>query len=144
VKARSLNAFGVALLLTLSAAPASAQFTAVVDAPKPKAAASQQAVAAATPGATTDSAGQTRLSDMKAWVDSAAGVSAAPTTAQNSDSTARWDTTAARPATPTPNASQQTDASAAPNTATTLPAIAVLGLVLLGSGAALLRRANRT
>src|SRR5207237_10650882 len=111
VKARSLNAFGVALLLTLSAAPASAQFTAVVEAPKAKPAASQQAVAAAVPGAKTDSAGQSRLSDMKAWVDSAAGVAAPTTPAQNTDTTARWDTTAARPTTPSPAASPQTDAS---------------------------------
>lgn len=137
-RSRSL---GVALLLTLSATPAAAQFTAVVEAPKRAPAAS--ATVAATAGARADSAGRTRLADMKAWVDSAAGVAAPAGPVVAADTTVRWDSAggevvATRRDTPTVDRAGMP----APDTATGLPALAVAGLLMLGAGTWFLRRAR--
>lgn len=143
-------ALRVALALTLTASPAAAQFTGVVAPPKARTSAATNAAAeAATPGARSDSAGRTALSDMRAWVDSAAGVSAPATTRPDStrrDSTVAPVSAAAEiPAAPQPTASvtDSTDAMRAPDTATMLPALALVGLVMLGGGAWLLRRSAR-
>ena len=142
------QAFRVALALTLTATPAAAQFTAVVQPPKPRPAATADA-AQATPGARSDSAGRTALTDMRAWVDSAAGViapdSAAAVDSTRRDSTHAWTPSAGAvaPADSTPVARDAGDAVRAPDTATMLPAIAVFGLAMLAAGAWLLRRSAR-
>lgn len=134
----------VALALTLSASPAAAQFTAVVQPPKSRPAA--DAAAATTPGATTNAQGNTALSDMRAWVDSAAGVSA-PAVADSLRDSTRVTTAAAGvvvdSTVETPAATAIDEGGMrAPDTATLLPAAAVIGLVMLGAGAWLLRRAR--
>jgi hypothetical protein len=138
------QAFRVALALTLTASPAAAQFTAVVAPPKARAATSD-AAARTTPGARSDSAGRTALSDMRAWVDSAAGV-IVPDTTTRAD-TARRDSIAALPSaaaqvtpTPPPAARDLGSGERAPDTATMLPFIGMLGLGMLAAGAWLLRR----
>ena len=139
------QAFRVALALTLTASPAAAQFTAVVAPPKARTAATGDAVAQATPGARTDSAGRTALGDMRAWVDSAAGVVAPDSAVQRDstrDSSAVFSSSSASDVTPpaqTPAASN-VDGTRAPDTATMLPAIAIAGLAMLAAGAWLLRR----
>lgn len=146
----SSSALCVALALTLTASPAAAQFTGVVAPPKPRESAAATAAAEATPGARTDSAGRTALSDMRAWVDSAAGVSAPKATAPADsarDTTATVPSAAAEVAPQVPqasaSASDSTDGVRAPDTATMLPGIALAGLAMLGAGAWLLRRAAR-
>lgn len=142
----SRQAFRVALALTLTATPAAAQFTAVVQAPKARPAATSDAAAQATPGARSDSAGRTALTDMRAWVDSAAGVIAPDSTRADStrrDSSAVW-TSSAGEVTPTPKpVAEAGDGTRAPDTATMLPAIALAGLAMLAVGAWLLRRPAR-
>jgi hypothetical protein len=139
----------VALALTLTASPAAAQFTGVVAPPKARTTAAANAAAEATPGARSDSAGRTALSDMRAWVDSAAGVSAPAAT--KPDST-RNDSTAIPPSAsaqvdpvqqPAASAADSTDGMRAPDTATMLPAVALAGLLMLGGGAWLLNRSAR-
>ena len=133
----TIRTLGVALALTLASSPARAQFTAVVE--PPKKAPAEAAVTAATPGATRDSAGRTQLSDMRAWVDSAAGVAAPTSTASAmEDTTALAADTAAAAAEPAVNEAGMR----APDTATALPAIARAGLAMLGMGVWLLRRAR--
>jgi LPXTG-motif cell wall-anchored protein len=138
-------AFRVALALTLTASPAAAQFTAVVAPPKAREAA-PAAVAEATPGARTDSAGRTALGDMRAWVDSAAGIAAPSATAQadttRRDSTATWTSAAGAVAQAADTTVAADGAMRAPDTATMMPAVALLGLLMLGAGAWLLRRAR--
>jgi hypothetical protein len=141
-------ALRVAFALTLTASPAAAQFTAVVAPPKPSAPAPAE-VAQATPGARSDSAGRTALADMRAWVDSAAGVTAPAAPAQV-DSTRDSTRATAWTAAPGDVAARDTarvelaaDAVRAPDTATLLPALALAGLLMLGAGVWLLRRAER-
>ena len=142
------QAFCVALALTLTASPAAAQFTAVVQPPKARTAATADAAAQATPGARSDSAGRTTLTDMRAWVDSAAGVvapdSTTPTDSTRRDSSATW-TSSAGDVTPPPHpaAHDAGDGTRAPDTATMLPGIAIAGLAMLAAGAWLLRRSAR-
>ena len=140
-------ALRVALALTLTASPAAAQFTAVVAPPKPSAPAPAE-VAQATPGARSDSAGRTALADMRAWVDSAAGVTAPAATVQvdsTRDSTraATWTNAPGDVAHDSTRVEPAADAVRAPDTATMLPALAFVGLLMLGAGAWLLRRAAR-
>ena len=145
----SRQALRVALALTLTATPAAAQFTAVVQPPKRPAPAAD-ASAQATPGARSDSAGRTALTDMRAWVDSAAGVvapdsAAAPADSAGRDSTAVWSSSAGEvaPAQQPPVARDAGDGTRAPDTATMLPGIAIAGLAMLAAGAWLLRRSAR-
>ena len=141
------QALRVAIALTLTASPAAAQFTAVVAPPKARPAVTADAAAQATPGARSDSAGRTALTDMRAWVDSAAGVTAPDSAAAHNamaDSSRNVASAAGEvtntPQTPAANAVG--DGTRAPDTATMLPAIAFAGLAMLAAGAYLLRRAR--
>lgn len=135
----SIRTLGVALALTLAASPAKAQFTAVVEAPRK--APAPAPVAATTPGATRDSAGRTQLSDMRAWVDSAAGVSASPVQpVAVGDTIAAIADSAAGDVVAEPHVREA--GVRAPDTATPLPAIVLAGLAMLGAGVWLLRRAR--
>lgn len=122
----------VALAVLLPAA-ASAQFTTFVQqAPKKD---SVEAVIVAEKRARADSAVRATITDMRAWVDSAAGV-AAPVT----------DTVTAPVTEPVPAAQQPerrattrfSEGAVAPDTASILPLLAVLGLALLSIGIVLL------
>ena len=138
------QALRVALALTLTASPAAAQFTAVVAPPKAKSAAASDAAAQATPGARTDSAGRTALGDMRAWVDSAAGVVAPDSTVRRDstrDSSTVWSSSAGEVTVPTQTpAASAVDGTRAPDTATPLPTIVIAGLAMIAAGAWLLRR----
>lgn len=135
----TIRTLGVALALTLASSPARAQFTAVVE--PPKKAPAPAAVAAATPGATRDSAGRTQLSDMRAWVDSAAGVAATPAApAAVGDTIAAIADSAKGEVVAEPRVKEA--GMRAPDTATVLPALALAGLAMLGAGVWLLRRAR--
>lgn len=126
--------------LVLAPAPATAQFTTFI-VPPPKAKVdSAKAVIAAAQTAHADSASRLTLSDMKAWVDSAAGATSAGAPVQPADTTAVPvraevnEATASSPAT-----TRFSDGALAPNTASPLPALAVAGFALIFIGGALLR-----
>lgn len=123
---------------------AEAQFTTVVAPPRPKeAATSAQQVAEAR--ARADSAQAARLSDMRAWVDSAAGAIAdfsdtlAVRVEVDSGEVVR-DTMLATPQPPRRPTTEFREGAPAPATATGLPALALLGIGALGIGAMLLGR----
>lgn len=116
---------GTALVLVASAA--GAQITTYV-APSRPAAPTRDMVAAAD-SAQRDSLAQSTMTNMKAWVDSAAGV-AVPVHVGQIDSTALVND----PGRPTTTFS---DGSVAPATASDLPAFALLGAVIFAIGAVL-------
>ena len=139
-----------ALLSAALLAPvaARAQFTTVV-APPPRPAATAESTVAGANAAARDTAALTRLTDMKKWVDSAtvALASGGPTTV----ATPADSTVAAAPATPREGAVRDSAAGTlamhegarAPDTATPLPTVALVGAMLLGGGLLLLRRRPR-
>jgi hypothetical protein len=117
---------------------ARAQFTTFIP-PRAKAVDSVKAVVAAQAVARSDSIVNTQLTNIKTWVDSAAGtMSAAPTTAADTIAastsasvTARSDTVAMR------------NGRRAPATASALPLIALLGLGAIAAGLLLLAGAEK-
>ncbi|MDB4876753.1 MAG: hypothetical protein JWM41_3199 [Gemmatimonadetes bacterium] len=107
---------------------AGAQFTTFIP-PQNKVVDSVKAVVVAQTQARADSVVSMQLTNMKTWVDSAAGVAPVPATA--ADSLAASSAVAMPPlstTTPMPNGSR------APATASALPLIALLGAGLLGFG----------
>lgn len=133
-----------AILLTaatvLTPTVLSAQFTTFVAPPRKAAVDSAPKTIAAK--ARADSVARMSLTDMKTWVDSAAGTSTQVATAN--------DTTmaAANAAVPAPNADARTtttfsNGAIAPNTASPLPAYLAAGFASLSVGLFLLRRRRR-
>jgi hypothetical protein len=118
--------------LALIASAAQAQITTYV-APPREAAPTREMVASAD-SARRDSVARI-TTDMKAWVDSAAGVPV-PTTVGRVDSAAL----ANDPGRPVTSFS---DGSVAPATASKLPTLAVMGVLLLALGTALLANRSR-
>lgn len=106
----------------------SAQFTTFIPPRNPAATDSAKSVNAATQQAQTDSVINAQITNMKTWVDSAAGVASPPTTAadslaaQSNPSSALADTAMRSAGTP------------APETASDLPFLALSGLGLLVIG----------
>lgn len=95
---------------------------------------------AAVAKARADSAARMSISDMKAWVDSAAGnnapaVAVADTALVHVDTTKLPQQAASTPARPTTTFS---NGAIAPNTATSLPTLLVLGAAMVTAGALLL------
>jgi hypothetical protein len=131
--------YSSAALLALFAAPAAAQFTAAVQPPRKE----QPAAVAAAAGqaaARHDSVTRTTLTDMKAWVDSAAvAVAAAPTPVSDTVVASAGGETQLAPTHQTADSSFK-DGSLAPDTATPLPLLALLGVALLLSGFSLVWR----
>lgn len=123
---RSLYIGALAMLVTASAA--GAQITTYVAPPTP-AAQARQAVAAAD-SARRDSVAKSTMANMKAWVDSAAGV-AVPSTVGEVDSAALVRDTARAVTT-------FSNGSVAPATASELPALLLFGAVAVVVGAGLL------
>lgn len=117
---------GVAL--TLAASHANAQITTYI-APPRSAAPSPQMVAAAD-SARQDSVAQVTMTNMKTWVDSAAGI-AVP--AYVGDTSAAND-----PGRPDLTVTTFEEGSVAPATASALPALGLFGVVVFAVGAALL------
>ena len=107
---------------------ASAQFTTFIPPRNAAATDSAKAVAAATEAAKTDSAVNAQLTNMKTWVDSAAGVASPPITA--ADSLAAQS----NPQTPAADTAMAVAGTRAPATASDLPLLALLGAGLLVIG----------
>ncbi len=135
-----------AALLTLCSFEASAQFTGVVAAPRPKAA----PAADTTPKTVVearDSVARINLTNMKDWVDSAASSLAVPAAPAVRDTMAAAAPVAAAPTMPAPTPAKAPsgttefrEGAAAPNTATPVPLLAALGLASLVAGLWLMRR----
>jgi len=124
----------VAALLDLVAGPAHAQFTATVAPPKKEKPAAQ-VIAEQQAAARADTARRTQLSEMRAWVDSAAqAATGRPVVRQDTTITVAGDTVV------TPAA---TGIVVMPATATPLPILALTGLLLVGAGAAMVRQPAR-
>jgi hypothetical protein len=118
----------LALASVIIAVPASAQFTTFIAPPSPvkdsiktAALASQRSVA--------DSITRSQITDMKTWVDSAAGLPQV----RPPDTAIRRDTTP-------PVATTVSNGVVAPETASFLPLLLVLGVSLMLLGAVLMRR----
>ena len=118
-------------------ATAAAQFTTFIP-PQVRVADSVKAVVAAAQKAQTDSAVSMQLTNMKTWVDSAAGITTPPVTATDSATVGLTPAAAAETTT-------FSNGARAPETASDLPTLALIGAVLLGLGTILLseHRASR-
>jgi hypothetical protein len=111
---------------------ARAQFTTFIP-PQPKAVDSVKAVVASQAKAQTDSVVNMQLTNMKTWVDSAAGIAPLPPTAPDTVATT------AAPVPVTPGAAPvMHNGRRAPATASSLPLIALIGAITLGLGMFLL------
>jgi hypothetical protein len=137
----------IAAALAGGASTTAAQFTGVVAPPKAKPSA-EAVAAAAGDSARRDTSVSVRLTEMKAWVDSAAvavAVAPAADTAVRMD-TVRTDTTAerggqrVRTETSTGDVMTYRSGAPAPDTATPLPFILLVGAGALLTGAWLRRR----
>ena len=126
-------------LATLFAAPvASAQFTGLVT-PPPRPAPPVEMIARAG-DVTADTTAAQRMTDMKAWVDSAAvGVAAQAPQDTTTPPPVVVETPLAAPAQQEP-VTEFREGAPAPDTATFLPALALLGAGLVTAGAVLRRR----
>lgn len=134
---RVRNILALGAMLTLAAMPAAAQFTTVVAPPKKEV----PAVQAQAAQAAADTSRRTALRDMSAWVDSVAGAPAPVVAETVIDSAAG----AVEP-TPEPQAASTekfSEGARAPDTATALPFLLLLGLTSLGAGIALLATRRR-
>lgn len=121
----------VGFFLVLSATDISAQITTYVAPPRSRTP-SPQMVAAAD-SAQRDSIAKATMTNMKAWVDSAAGVSVP---AHVGDSIPADDP--GRPVTTTFD-----DGAVAPATASPLPTLSLLGMLAIAAGSALLAKRRR-
>lgn len=124
---------------------ARAQFTAYVSPTRPNTDSAKAAIVAVQ-RAKSDSNARASITNMKAWVDSAAGVaqtSPADTTAATTPPATPAPTTAPVPAAPTHNTTSFSNGAQAPATASYLPLIAVLGLASLSVGIVLLAGRRR-
>ena len=129
-----------AALLTPAALPA--QFTTFVAPSRKAASESAKPSVVAVAKARADSVSRMSLTDMKSWVDSAAGTTKPALTATDTAMTSA-DTVMAP--TPVSSATARTtttfsNGAIAPNTATSLPTLLVVGLLSLTAGLVLLRR----
>lgn len=131
MRARNILALGA--MLTLAAVPAAAQFTTVVAPPKRETPVAQVQAAQAA----ADTARRTALRDMSAWVDSVAGAPAPIVDGTVVDSAAGTVEPAPEPQEAAPT-EQFSEGARAPDTATALPFVLLLGLTSLGAGIALL------
>ena len=122
---------------TLLAAPAAAQFTTYTPPPRPRADSARIDSTPAQQQAAADSAARQTITNLKAWVDSAAG-----------DVVVNRVDSAGRPvAAPGPVTAGRTtestavfrDGARAPDTATWLPLLVLVGMSAIGLGALLLR-----
>lgn len=120
----SRAAIVVAVLMGLSSA-AGAQITTYIAPPKP--AMTPQMVASAD-SAQRDSVAAVATTNMKAWVDSAAGVTVPASVGDSTVDPGKPDLTTF------------SDGAIAPNTATALPAIGLFGVVVALAGLAILMR----
>ena len=124
-------------LAAVAPVAASAQFTTFIAQPAARADSAKAAIVAVAK-ARTDSITRVTLSDMRAWVDSAAGV---PSSVRTDTVTS---TVAMAPAAPTPapvpatTTTSFSNGAVAPDTASALPLITILGLASLSLGIVML------
>lgn len=142
-KVKKLLAAFTALALSSAVPAASAQFTAAVVPPK-KPKAEETAPIAAAAKAEKDTALSEKLTDMKAWVDSAAVALSTKTPAPAADSAASPDSSAV---VQEPEVKPQAESPAkfkngapAPDTATPLPLLLLVGAGLVAAGSWIRRR----
>ena len=121
-----------AAMVIISPAGAPAQFTGVVSQPKKASTATTQATVAAQ--AASASARETRLSDMKSWVDSAAGSLGVATRAADSAALPAATVTTTHTATSTGEVASMGTGVRAPDTGSMVPLVALLGAVFLSAG----------
>lgn len=129
-------------LVALLPAAASAQFTTFVAPPK-RTDSTKPPVAAAVVRAHSDTAVRVALTNMKVWVDSAAGVgpqSAVTTPVTEGTSSAPLSTVVFRPRRVTTTFS---NGAVAPETASSLPLIALVGIAALSIGTVMLAGRDR-
>jgi LPXTG-motif cell wall-anchored protein len=136
---------GAAAMLTLCSLEASAQFTGVVVPPKAKPAPAADSAVTRTIAETRDSVTQVHLGNMKDWVDSAASTLGVVPAAPAATDTAAIRAPAAQvpaqqPAAPARGTTEFREGATAPNTATPIPLLALLGLSSLVAGLWLVRR----
>ena len=136
-----------AILLTAAAlltpAVSSAQFTTFVAPPRKAVVDSAPTTVAAK--ARADSVARMSLTDMKTWVDSAAGTST-QVASTNDTTMAAANASAPAPQVPSGNAHSTTtfsNGAIAPNTASPLPAYLAAGLTMFSIGLFLVRRRRR-
>lgn len=142
-----------AALLVAGSSEAAAQFTGVVTpppTPRQQAAVARADSASRNTGA-RDSANTTRLTDMKTWVDSATVALGGAKAAPRADTTVRDTVTAEATVTGTAAGRRRAgaqepamrDGARAPDTATPLPTLALLGALAVGAGLVLMGRDRR-
>lgn len=117
--------FATLALVALAPLPAAAQFTTFV-APPPKVDTVIVADTVVVAGPTADSLARANINNMKAWVDSAAG-----------DAVDLREQTSLPPL---PPADTFVDGAPAPDTATPLPMLLIVGVGAIGAGTYLVRR----
>ena len=126
-----------AAMVVFAPAGASAQFTGVVVPPKK----TESEASATVVAARADSVRETRLTDMRAWVDSAATSLGVSTAAAPLDSAA-FPAAPSEPATHTETSNGAVESMStgvrAPDTATLLPLLAMIGAAFISAGAFLL------
>jgi hypothetical protein len=128
----------LALALVLAASSAQAQNTGYVAPPRPPD--SAQVMAASADSARRDSVDKAMVTNMKAWVDSAAGVPAPPTVAVLDRPSTLPPPPPVEPARPLTDFS---DGSVAPDTASGIPTLVALGVIFLVLGSVLLANHRR-
>jgi hypothetical protein len=120
-----------------SSSAASAQFTTFIP-PRTKAADSVKAAVATQQRVRTDSIQRVQLTNMKTWVDSAAGVVAPPITTTADSLMGSPPDSLTRSQVATDSAPTLKNGARAPATASDLPLLALLGAMGLGIGTVLL------
>ena len=123
---------GLALIASMPGV-AGAQFTTFIP-PRDRAADSVKTAVVAEQKAQTDSLVHTQLTNMKTWVDSAAGI--VPTTSAGADSMPRTTAVAS-------DSGLFRNGARAPATASALPVVALLGAMMVFAGVVLVRTEPR-
>lgn len=135
------RAFIALVLLAVAPAAASAQFTTYIAPPKKVDTARTPTVAQAK--ATADSATRATLGNMKAWVDSAAGVTVPPESTAVAMATADTDAVSTTTQTTTRETTTFRNGAPAPQTASDLPMLALIGFAALSLGTVMLAGRGR-
>ena len=139
---KTTTAIFLALATLLTPAALSAQFTTFVAPPRKTAADSAPATVAAVK-ARADSVARMSLTDMKTWVDSAAGTGTQVATANDTTMTAANAATATPPDANARTTTTFSNGAIAPNTASPLPAYLAAGFASFFAGLLLLWRGRR-